>query len=78
MSKTDQSNVQDQMDRLAQKNTFFRVDGDPEGAYRTITAPFCENRAQVYLQQRYPGALVEVWGVDDFADYLDCETDMRM
>jgi hypothetical protein len=53
-------------DRLAKNKTLFRVDGDAEGAWRTLKAPYSP-AVQKFLDQKYGAKVSAIYGVKEAA-----------
>lgn len=50
-------------DRMAKKKTLFRLQGDEEDVWRTLKLPYSDPRAKQFLDQKYAGKVVAIYGV---------------
>ena len=54
---------QQRFDRLAKTKTLFRLVGDSDETWRTLTIPYTNPKAQLYLDRVYPAKVTAIYGV---------------
>jgi hypothetical protein len=50
------------LDRAAKTKTLYRLPGDGEDAWRTLSVPYTDPRAKAHLDQKYPGQQIVIYG----------------
>jgi hypothetical protein len=51
--------IHKKLTRVCKKETLFRLEGDPEGAYRSVQAPFSQ-KVKSFLSQKYGASVIEI------------------